>query len=515
MTGAVASGHPLTSGAAADMLSRGGNAFDAVLSAGFTSVVSEPALTSLGGGGFLLAHVEGRKEDILFDFFVNAPGLNYRGNARPSMTPVEIRFPQCTQIFHTGFASAAVPGMLKGLLHIHERLGTLPLRTILAPALSSLDTGVSVCKTQEVIMGYLEDIFTSTEYGRSIYRRYGRYVRQGDLLFNPLLRDFFRALADGSADIYGGSHAQGLLEEMARHHGLMTADDLDYYRVVERPPLRVSYRGREVLTNPPPSSGGMLLALALRLLGDIDMGRLPRDSESFFIALIELMKAINAFRPDQQGGSAASPVPEGTLSSLIGSYRTAVGEKTLIATQGTTHISVIDGEGNAASMTTSNGSGAGCFIPGTGIMLNNMMGEDDLHPGGFFSSPPGRRVSSMMVPSLVMKDGRVEYVLGSGGSKRIRTAILQVLVNLIDGTIPLKEAVERPRVHLEDGAVQAEPGIPASVIGHLRKLYEINSWDSRNMYFGGVHCVSASMDGWGDSRRGGSFLPVTLRAGEE
>jgi gamma-glutamyltranspeptidase/glutathione hydrolase len=201
------------------------------------------------------------------------------------------------------------------------------------------------------------------------------------------------------------------------------------------------------------------------------------------------------------------PFPDEVLAPLTESYLQNVSEKTFIATQGTTHISVIDGQGNAASMTTSNGSGSGCFIPGTGIMLNNMMGEDDLHPEGFFSTPPNRRVSSMMIPTMVMKDGKVECVMGSGGSKRIRTAVLQVLINVVDYHYPLKEAVEKSRVHIEDGFVQAEPGISLDVLNGLRKHYDVTSWDQRNMYFGGVHCVS-SIDGWGDSRRGGCVLEV-------
>jgi gamma-glutamyltranspeptidase/glutathione hydrolase len=506
MKGVVASGHPLTAGAAKEMFSRGGNAFDAVVSAGFSSVVSEPALTSLGGGGFLLTHAETQKEDVLFDFFVNTPGLNSKEQVKPEMLPVEIIFPQCSQIFHTGLASAAVPGMLKGLLHVHKRLCTLPLKTILSPAMSYLEQGIEVCATQEVILGYLERIYTTTDYGRQIYMVDDHYVKLKDRLFNPLLKEFFQGLADNGLSIYSGERAQSLIKEIKRHHGLITADDLASYQVIERKPLRIRYRDREVLTNPPPSSGGIMFALALHLLDKVDTGKLPRDSGSFYITLIELMKEMNTFRPMNNGKSVPYPFPDEILSPLIESYLENVSEKTFIATEGTTHISIIDGKGNAASMTTSNGSGSGCFIPGTGIMLNNMMGEDDLHPEGFFSTPPGRRVSSMMIPTMVMKDGKVECVLGSGGSKRIRTAVLQVLINVIDYHYSLKEAVEKSRVHIEDGIVQAEPGISGDVLGSLKKHYVVNNWNQRNMYFGGVHSVSSSMDGWGDSRRGGSVL---------
>ena len=508
MKGVVACGHPFTAEAAKEMLSLGGNAFDAAVSAGFASVVAEPALTSLGGGGFMLAHVEDVQEDILFDFFVNTPGLNKTNPLTPEMTPVEIRFPNTTQIFHTGYASAAVPGMMKGLLHVHRRLCRLPLKTILSPALRYLEQGVEVCETQSVILGYLEQIFTSTDYGRELFTINNRYVTLNDRLFNPLLREFLKDLSGTGTDIYGGKAAHDLADVITACKGMLTMDDLSSYEVIERKPLSIPYRDRQVLTNPPPSSGGIMLALALHILEKVDLSRISRDSGAFFITLIELMKEMNLFRPAQDGGTVPYPFPDSMISSLVQSYLHTLSQMTFIATQGTTHISVMDEAGNAASMTTSNGTGSGCYIPGTGIMLNNMMGEDDLHPGGFFSSPPRMRVSSMMMPALVMKDGEVEYVLGSGGSKRIRTAMLQVLVNLIDYGLPLKEAVERPRVHIEDGVVQAEPETPSPAIEQVRNYYQVNRWGGKNMYFGGVHCVSGRMDGWGDSRRGGSVKSV-------
>ena len=134
------------------------------------------------------------------------------------------------------------------------------------------------------------------------------------------------------------------------------------------------------------------------------------------------------------------------------------------------------------------------------------MGEDDLHPDGFFSSPPNIRVSSMMTPTITLKEGRAGTVLGSGGSKRIKTAILQVLINIIDFGCSLEDAIESPRVHFEDGVVHTEPSITAGTIKKVKEHYKVHKWDQKNMYFGGVHCVNSKMEGWGDSRRGGSFF---------
>jgi gamma-glutamyltranspeptidase/glutathione hydrolase len=509
MKGVVASGHPLTTKAAIEMFLLGGNAFDAVVSAGFASVVTEPTLTSLGGGGFLLAHIEKEKKDVLFDFFVNTPGLNKKSKTQPIMQPVEIRFPDCTQIFHIGFASAAVPGMLKGLLHIHKRLCTLPLEIILRPALSYLEKGIEINDRQEVFLNLLRPIFTFSDYGRQIYTINGRYVKLRDKLFNPMLQEFFQEVKDNNVDIYSGETARKLVKEMENHNGLITEDDLGAYDVIEREPLRITYRDREILSNPPPSSGGIMMALALSLLGNMNLAKLPRDSEEFFVTFIELMKEIESFKSARKNNFTKKSGPEDTqISRSVEAFKRNISEKIFISTRGTTHISIIDEEGNAASMSTSNGSGSGCFIPGTGIMLNNMMGEDDLHPEGFFSVPPNVRVSSMMIPTMVIKDGKVELVMGSGGSKRIKTAVLQVLINVVDFNYSLREAVEASRIHFEEGTVHIEPDIPERLFARLKKCYKMNLWRKKDMYFGGVHCVNSDMDGWGDSRRGGSFMTV-------
>ena len=159
-------------------------------------------------------------------------------------------------------------------------------------------------------------------------------------------------------------------------------------------------------------------------------------------------------------------------------------------------------------MTCSNGEGAGYFAPGTGIMLNNMMGEDDLHPDGFHNSPPGQRVGSMMSPSLLIKDNAVKLVIGSGGSKRIRTAISQVLSQVIDFNRPLQDAVDAPRLHWDGELLQIEPGFPAEAVASLKKLVEVNEWQAQGVYFGGVHAVIPGKEGAADQRRGGKVLEV-------
>jgi gamma-glutamyltranspeptidase/glutathione hydrolase len=186
------------------------------------------------------------------------------------------------------------------------------------------------------------------------------------------------------------------------------------------------------------------------------------------------------------------------------------GESIRQFSRGTTHISIADAEGNVASMTCSNGEGSGYFVPGTGIMLNNMMGEDDLHPEGFHASPPGQRVASMMSPSILLKNDAVAMVIGSGGSKRIRTAMTQVLSAITDFKIPVQQAVEAPRIHWDGAIMQVEPGLPAKTVQALKEHWPVNIWSTIDVYFGGVHTVIPNLEGGGDPRRGGSVRELKI-----
>jgi gamma-glutamyltranspeptidase/glutathione hydrolase len=177
------------------------------------------------------------------------------------------------------------------------------------------------------------------------------------------------------------------------------------------------------------------------------------------------------------------------------------------ASGGTTHVSVSDAEGNVATMTSSNGEGSGWVIPGTGVIANNMMGEDDLHPAGFHTAPAGERVASMMAPSVVVDaDGASALVLGSGGSKRIRTALLQVLAGAIDQGRPLLDAIEAPRLHWDGERLHAEPGWSDAALDALDARWDVVRWEQRDLYFGGVHAVVPAGEAAGDPRRGGAAL---------
>jgi gamma-glutamyltranspeptidase/glutathione hydrolase len=278
--------------------------------------------------------------------------------------------------------------------------------------------------------------------------------------------------------------------------------------VFDRDPLIIPYRGYKILTNPPPSFGGTLLKLTFTLLNEFNVGNITNE-ESHDL-LVSVMKAINEMREEPLSEETPRfPFEKDLIRQTKTDLENIFKGKYPTSIEGTTHISVIDSEGNAASLTASNGSNSGCFLGNTGIMLNNMMGEDDLHPFGFYSVPPGRRVSSMMSPSFIKYNGDIFAVMGSGGSKRIRTAIPQTVINIFDKKMNIHDAVESPRLHYDDdGILQIEPGFDNTIVEYLKQYYDINLWELKDMYFGGVHTVLHDLSGEGDSRRGGCFMKV-------
>ena len=482
MSNMAASGHPLVSQAACDIMKAGGNAFDAVVAAGFTSAVAEPALTSLGGGGFLLAHgpdIPG----VLFDFFSDTPGKRRRKQCGElHFFPVTVNFAGVQQDFNIGMGSVAVPGTLKGLLHVHRRLGRMPLAEVIQPAREAAAKGLAVNSQQAYFFHLLEPILTMSRAGREIFAPEDRLLVEGDTYRNPDLASFLNRIAERPEDdFYSGDIARAIADDMDRGNGMLTIEDLASFQVIERKPLTFSYRGLTVMTNPPPSLGGAMIRATMEQLEKTDFRQSPFGSSGHILAVARALKNTEEMR-DAIIAAAAS-----------------------VCTRGTTHISVRDREGNAAAMTCSNGEGSDYIIPGCGIMLNNMMGEEDLHPDGFHAAPPGAKIGSMMSPSLVSDRQGIKIIIGSGGSMRIRSAIPQVLVNLIDLGIDPDEAVRRPRIHWDGQCMQVEPGLPAESIADLEQEIPVNLWEVKDVYFGGVHTL-AQDHGGGDPRRNGSFI---------
>jgi gamma-glutamyltranspeptidase/glutathione hydrolase len=480
--GVVAAGHPLTAEAGARVLREGGNAVDAALAAMLTSFAAEPLLTGLGAGGYMMVAGDG-EEPTLLDFFVEAPARAVDGSAA-ALDAVDVSFGDAVQVFYIGPASCGVYGAPAGVCEAARRWGTIPLSELAAPAATLAREGVVLNGEQAYIVEILADLLQSTPECAALWAPTGRVLRTGETLRNPELGDALLRLGeDGAAPFYSGDIAAAVCSWLGPRGGSLGKDELSAYRALERTPLRMGYRDREVLTNPPPSAGGTLLAYSLGLLD-------AQPSPPTLEAVIAAMEAAQQERTAEfvQGLSVEG---FGTyfLSSRLGS---------------TTHISVLDAHGRACSVTCTNGEGSGVVVPGTGIHLNNVMGEEDLSPLGFHSHPPGLRMPSMMAPSVVMRDGKVELVLGSAGSNRIRSALLQTIVGVVDHGLRAPEAVGAPRAHFESGIVYHEPGI--RLTDAFARDREVVHFHGLNLFFGGVQAVQRrgnELVGAGDPRRGG------------
>jgi gamma-glutamyltranspeptidase/glutathione hydrolase len=458
MKGALAAGHPLTAEAGAEVLRAGGNAVDACIAAAAVSWVCESPLTGPGGGGFLLVHPAGEARTHLLDFFVAVP---LQPEPASDLLELVVDFGDYQQIFYSGSASVAVPGVSLGLWEAHARWGSLPWVELLAPAARLARDGVVLDEPRAYLHRILDPLLRHSPEGDALYGP-GRALEVGERFAAPELADTLEQLAaEGPGCLYTGELAQRIAA-----HVPVTLEDLARYRVIEREPLEVRYRGGFLRTNPPPSRGGSLLVVGLEALGDADATPL---------AVVRAMEA------------------QETAKNAAGAG-------------GTTHISVVDGEGSAASLSCSLGSASGVVVPGTGLALNNMLGET--HLAG--EERPGERVLSLMAPSLLMGDRGPRLVIGSAGSRRLHGAILQVVANVAARGLGVEEAVDAPRMHVEEGVVHCEDPTVADEVEAAG--YPVVRWQDRNLFFGGASAVEIREDGSlaaaGDPRRGGGSVVV-------
>ena len=484
-SGAVAGGSRAAVEAGAYALRQGGNAVDAALAAFMASAISEPVLTSLGGGGFLMVRLPDGTATVL-DFFADTPGLGDRPRRPSGFEPVEVRYPNTVQVFHVGAGSVAVPGAIPGIIAAHEQFGSLPLATIAAPAIELAEVGIPIEPMQHSILRLVARIFEMTPTGRElVHRPDGSPTRAGDVIRMPRLADTLRMIADGTINsLASPALADPLLSFMAREGGLITEQDLQRYQVFHRAPTALHRHGSDILTNPAPSFGGSIIVDAMANTEQID------DSpESWAEAARHLGRATEYRRAaDREAG-----VPH--------------------VTRGTTHVSVVDGDGMLAAMTTSNGSCAGVFVPGMGIHLNNMLGEEDLNPAGFHAFPPGLRMGSMMSPTVLRREDGTVMAMGTGGSERIRSALFAVLLRTVDLGMSAAQSIGAPRLHPERERYQLEPGWDGELAHLLAEELPVNTWDHPDIFFGGVHAVMRRPDGSvqavGDPRRAGATAVVT------
>ncbi len=501
------------------MLAAGGTAVDGAIAAAFAAAVTESPLTGPGAGGFLMARPAGQPARLL-DFFVAVPGTGDEG--RPlraeDLEAFTVPFGDADQVFHIGPASVAVPGMVQGLVEAHERFGRLPLPDLIAPAVQLARTGVVLSPEAGYLHTILTDMLTHSPQARAVYAPEGRLLVAGDRVRFPELAEVLVEIGRTGrhAMSAGGWLARRLMDDMAPRGCLVTGDDLATYRVIERAPLSIGFRDLEILTNPPPSAGGVLIAAALNHL---EKAGPSREDVGHYCAVAAAGSAANAHRnADFADLLHGDGFLERFLAGLGDTPEPGAGPgETRKPAGSTTHVSVVDADGGMASLSSSNGAGSGVMIPGTGFLLNNMLGEEDLNPGGFGRIPPGRRMTSMMAPTLLLRGGEPVIAVGSAGSNRLRSAIVQTIASLVDQGLSIPDAVHRPRVHPEGNGLDVEGGVSDAVCQALEADgHSLRRWGDMNLFFGGVSAAGRSgpgLDGAGDPRRAGGAFGVT-RAGE-
>ncbi|MCB9175517.1 MAG: gamma-glutamyltransferase [Caldilineae bacterium] len=529
----IAAGGPATVAAGEAMLAAGGNAVDAAVAAAFASFIAEIGLVHWGGAGLALVHDPSSGQSLAYDFLSAMPGLD--GPPERSaldFEAVSIDFGSTRQSFHLGRASVAVPGAVFGLCQMARDFGRLELPQLLGPALRLAREGVPLDAFQADTCALLAPLYTHTPGMRRIFLVDGRMIRVGEVLRIPDLAETLERLAlGGEAELRVGQLGQALCRDQAARGGMLGPSDLQRYAVRRHAPLRIRYRGLDLLLPPPPSMGGLLTAFSLALLGETgsvapgstrelrrfyEVMDLTQEARGRIESMLEVLSggevAERVLAPDfvrphaaqlrarlergaRHGPRDAGAEPPGPAGSRLGN---------------TSHISVLDGDGMAVSLTTTAGESAGYVVPGTGFIPNNMLGEADLNPHGWHAWPAGSRIPSMMTPVLALDGRGVRLVTGSGGSERIRSAVLQVLSAFLEGGLDLAASVNRPRVHLERGILHCEGGSDPLAVDGLEALgYPVRRWPGGSIYFGGAHSVGRGAEGRlaaaGDPRRAGAF----------
>jgi len=453
MRGVIAAGDRVTAEAGAEILRRGGNAFDAILAALMTAPHSEPMLSSLGGGAFLLASKKG-EEPILYDFFVDVPKKRLD---IPDFFPIYVDFGNTVQEFHIGAGSTAIPGVVAGIERVHNELGSMDMEDIVSPAIKASQQGIYLSPMQASFVKLLEPILLSTKESSDIFAPNGDLIDDKNIFKNIEYGEFLKRFAKEGADIfYRGDIAKEIERLYIQAEGLLRVEDLESYRVEKRKPISIKYRDYDIYTNPPPSAGGILIAFTLKMLEESIYN--SAEDREYLIDLIESFAVTAEFRATHIDRNIHKNDIAHILNDdkLLRHYK--MSKKSRINLWGnTTHISVIDSEGNSASATITNGEGSGIIAPDTGIMMNNMLGEEDLNPHGFFAWDAGVRLPSMMAPTAVLKDKKLKLILGSAGSNRIRSALMQTILNYTHFNLPIQEAINEPRIHYENDTVFTEP----------------------------------------------------------
>jgi gamma-glutamyltranspeptidase/glutathione hydrolase len=437
------------------------------------------------------------------------------------MDVIDVRFGSAVQRFRVGVGSCGVPGAPAGLGEAHRRWASWPWADLVTPAVGLARDGVALTPEHHAVHVLLESILHASPAGRAIFAAEGATGAPGVPIRQLDLAATLERLAEaGAADLYVGELAERIAAFFTAEGGAVTREDLAAYRVVPRRPVETRYHGHAVVTNAPPSTGGLLLAYALAVAEGLGHPGPPLGPDAIRVAAAVLTEAESRRAPDLgrrliRGGARRllddTAVEEGRARVLGALAAGPLVGHAAVAARGTTHISVLDGAGNAACMTVSTGTGSGVFVGDTGIHMNNILGEEDLVAEGT-RVRAGHRLTSMMAPTHLAGPDGFEAVVGSSGSARIRSALYRVITGLVDHDLSAREAVDLARLHPTATALDLEGGTPHASVEALRQAGEVVlAWPDRNVYFGGAQVAArrhGRLEAAGDPRRGGAGMVV-------
>ena len=536
--GMVVTAHPLASEVGADVLKNGGNAIDAAVAIQFALNVNEPMMSGIGGGGFLM-YYDAETEDVsVINSRERAPA-----GATPDMFLDEDGDPMPFQERVRSGKSVGVPGTLKGLETALDQWGTRSMAELLEPSIEMAEEGVEVNWVLANAIESNEEKLSNTA-AKDVFLPDGEPLEEGDLLVQEDLAKTFRLIAEHGTDVfYNGEIGEALAEEVGKRNSSMTADDLSRYDVTYEEPVWGDYRGYDIASMAPPSSGGLTMLQMLDMFEEMDLTQYGIRSAEKYHHMAEVMHLAYADRGAYMGDPEFVDVPaEGLLhpdyiDERVGlidpdqanddvqpgnpwDYQEgepyAISEKAGDKINGeTTHFTVADSEGNLVSYTTTIEQvfGSGIMVPGYGIMLNNELTDFDAVPGGANQVEPNKRPLSSMTPTIVLQDGEPFMTVGSPGGTTIITSVLQTIVNVIGYDMELKDAIEEPRIYSNDyPSIRWESGIPSDVREQLEAMG--HEWESSPGEIGNVNSLmidseSGTYFGAADSTREGKAIGIS------
>lgn len=520
-TGMVVSAHPLSSKIGVEILKKGGNAVDAAIATAFALGVAEPNASGLGGGGFILIYNAKNKEIVTID---------YREMAPLKATPDMYKFTPDGKIVDdeitVGHKAVAVPGTLAGLTLALSKYGTMSLKDVMAPSIKLAEEGYEVSKTLNGLMKDNFEKISKFPAAAQIYLKGGLPYEVGDRIYLKDLAKTYRLIADKGPDVfYKGEIADAIEKEMkASGKGLITKEDLAAYKPIFRAPVKGSYRGYEIISMAPPSSGGTHIIQLLNILEGYDIAKLGHNTSANIHTMAEAMKRVFADRAKYMGDPDFVKVPiKGLLSKKYAEElrkeisvdkageKIPAGNPVLYESGGTSHLSVADKDGNLVALTQTINYffGSGVLVPGTGILLNNEMDDFVPKPGALNSIEPKKRPISSMSPTLVVKDGKPYLSIGTPGATRIITALSQILMNIIDHKMDIQQAIDAARIHCMTADVFMESRIAKDVQQALTsKGHKLSVRKDFDLYFGGAQGImidskTGILYGGADPRRDG------------